>query len=71
MGGAGGNSPNDFANNDSAMTPIILLPDGVGIRNFVLGPFLSLLAKHSGGLVLHPIPDDTLQEYAGAWNGHY
>jgi len=53
------------------MKPVVLLPDGVGIRNFVLGPFLSILAGEAGGLILHPIPDSHLPEYADAWNGHF
>ncbi len=51
------------------MKPIILLPDGVGVRNFVLGPFLSILARQTGGLILHPIPERNLKEYSGRWNG--
>src|SRR4051794_30615365 len=53
------------------MNPVILLPDGVGIRNFVLGPFLSNLAQESSGLILHPIPETNLAEYREKWNGHY
>src|SRR5438552_2233682 len=53
------------------MNPVILLPDGVGIRNFVLGPFLSNLARESRGLILHPIPEANLAEYRGTWNGHF
>jgi hypothetical protein len=53
------------------MKPAILLPDGVGVRNFVLGPFLGLLAQRSGGVILHPIPEASLAEYAAPHNGRY
>lgn len=45
----------------------ILLPDGVGVRNFLLGPFLKELVAHSDAhhpsLVLHAIPDELLPTY--------
>jgi hypothetical protein len=50
------------------MKPIVLLPDGVGVRNLVLGPFLSVLSRQAGGLILHPIPDANSKEYSGRWN---
>ncbi|MGA2658570.1 MAG: hypothetical protein ABSH34_13790 [Verrucomicrobiota bacterium] len=53
------------------MKPVVLLPDGVGIRNFALGPFLSLLGREAPGLILHPIPEANLAQYAGAGNGHW
>src|SRR6266542_3294918 len=53
------------------MNPVILLPDGVGIRNFVLGPFLATLAQQSHGLLLHPIPTPNLAEYRHRCSGQF
>src|SRR6266516_2210819 len=53
------------------MNPVILLPDGVGIRNFVLGPFLSVLAQESPALILHTIPEANVADYRHHWNGQY
>lgn len=48
---------------------LLLVPDGPGIRNFILGPFLQL-ASHSGDVaVLHPLPKDLLSHYAHATDG--
>lgn len=45
------------------MNLMLLLPEGVGVRNFVLGKLASL-ASHEGTLsVLHTIPDDVLPTY--------
>jgi hypothetical protein len=52
------------------MNPLILLPDGVGIRNFLLGPFLRLLSSRAAVTVLHPIPDDMLPAYSRDFNGN-
>jgi hypothetical protein len=51
--------------------PVILLPDGVGVRNLVLGPFLSVLSRQAGGLILHPIPERNLKEYSDQWNSKF
>ena len=53
------------------MKPIVLLPDGVGIRNFMFGPFLSILAGEGGGLILHTIPEACQAEYVDAWKGRF
>lgn len=53
------------------MNPVILLPDGVGVRNFVLGPFLPMLSREATGLILHPIPEANLDEYRGFSNGQF
>lgn len=41
----------------------IVVPDGPGIRNFVLGRFLARAAGIGQVLVLHPIPDTLLDRY--------
>jgi len=53
------------------MHPVLLIPDGVGARNLVLGSFLTALAPQAGGLILHPIPEAHLAQYTTPWNGHY
>jgi hypothetical protein len=53
------------------MNPVILLPDGVGVRNFLLGPFLPLLSREAAGLILHPIPEAHLDEYRASSNGQF
>ena len=45
------------------MNSLVLVPDGVGVRNFVLGRFLSELAALGNVHVLHQIPADRLVEY--------
>jgi hypothetical protein len=51
------------------MRAVIVLPDGVGIRNFLLGPFLRLLQREASALVLHPIPDELLPLYSDGLDG--
>lgn len=46
------------------MTVALLLPDGVGIRNFVLGPFLNQLSKNTRVLALHAVGGAALHEYS-------
>lgn len=53
------------------MKPIVLLPDGVGIRNFVLAPFLALLGQQCEGLILHPIPPEHLADYTARTDGKF
>jgi hypothetical protein len=53
------------------MNPVILLPDGVGVRNFLLGPFLPMLSREATGLILHPIPESKLDDYRGSCNGQF
>lgn len=42
----------------------LLVPDGVGVRNFVLGPFLALAARRATTTVHHAIPDALLPALA-------
>jgi len=51
------------------MNPIIIIPDGVGVRNFVLGSFLPMVSRESKASVLHVIPEDLLPTYAEGMNG--
>ena len=44
-------------------TVALLVPDGVGIRNFVLGRFLESVAQQADVHVFHVIPDDLLGNY--------
>jgi hypothetical protein len=48
------------------MNTVLLVPDGVGVRNFVLGTFLSHLGERSDVDVLHAIPSELLPAYAAA-----
>jgi hypothetical protein len=52
------------------MNPVILLPDGVGIRNFLLGPFLRALSRYGKTTVFHPIPGELMPQYAGSLNAN-
>jgi hypothetical protein len=45
---------------------IVLVPDGVGIRNFVIGRFLGELARAFRPQVFHVIPQSLVAGYAGA-----
>ncbi len=51
------------------MNTVVLLPDGVGVRNFVLGPFLRLVAQSGPVHALHLVPEDLLDDYASSTNG--
>lgn len=42
----------------------LLLPDGVGVRNFLLGPFARLAAGRGPVDVFHVIPDSLVGDYA-------
>jgi len=53
---------------ETALNPVVLLPDGVGIRNFLLGPFLKLLTQHGKPTVFHPIPGEMLPLYTESLN---
>jgi hypothetical protein len=50
------------------MNTVVLLPDGVGVRNFVLGDFLKLACDAGDVHALHLIPEDLLPEYASGNN---
>jgi hypothetical protein len=41
----------------------LVVPDGPGIRNFVLGPFLPEACRDAEICVLHPVPGDLLDRY--------
>lgn len=45
------------------MNAVLLLPDGVGVRNFLLGPFLEQLSKKAQAHVIHVIPENVLHPY--------
>ncbi len=51
------------------MIVVIILPDGVGVRNFLLGPFPQLAAARWNLCVLHTVPDDFLATYAPLVDG--
>ncbi len=48
------------------MTLVLLIPDGVGVRNFVLGPFLREASRRQHVDVLHGIPDPIMQRLSPA-----
>ena len=48
---------------------VLLVPDGVGVRNFVIGPFLQQACARGPVHVLHAIPDTLLPHYGAALNG--
>jgi hypothetical protein len=52
------------------MKAIVLLPDGVGIRNFLLGPFLRLLSRQAAAMVCHPIEEEALPAYTQCLDGN-
>jgi hypothetical protein len=45
------------------MSMLLLIPDGVGVRNFLIGPFLRLASEAGPVTVLHQIPDEHLHRY--------
>ncbi len=47
------------------MRTAAFFPDGVGIRNFVLGDFLPCAAQYGEVFAFHDIPDDHLATYRG------
>jgi hypothetical protein len=48
---------------------LVLVPDGVGVRNFVLGPFVLQLAATGSVHVLHGVPAELLPNYRAAADG--
>src|SRR5208283_3111883 len=48
----------------------LVIPDGVGVRNFVLGPFLGLASVGRRVHALHAIPEALLPTYASDANGN-
>jgi len=50
---------------------VLLTPDGIGVRNFVLGQFLRQASKKGQVVhILHIIPDNLLPNYSSTLNGH-
>lgn len=47
----------------------LLVPDGVGVRNFILGRFLRILPAGTDALVLHTVPDQHLPKVSAGLNG--
>ncbi len=45
------------------MNTVLLIPDGVGVRNFLLGGFLPQLAQAGPCHVLHTVPEEALSQY--------
>ena len=43
------------------MHTVVLIPDGVGVRNFVFGPFLRELKQHGRVTILHGLPAQVAQ----------
>src|SRR5205823_6589504 len=54
-----GGSPRD----GPAMNTVVLIPDGVGVRNFILGPFLSQLQCHGTVTVVHDLPGSIADQF--------
>jgi hypothetical protein len=50
------------------MTLVVLVPDGVGARNFLLGNFLHEVSGNGGATVFHVLPEDMLNDYLGSLN---
>ncbi len=47
----------------------LLIPDGVGVRNFLIGPFLQLARQNGDCQVLHLIPEQIIAQYSQGTNG--
>lgn len=52
-----------------SMHCLLILPDGVGVRNFVYGGFLRQLARGGNASALHVIPDELLATIGASFNG--
>ncbi len=50
------------------LKPLVVVPDGVGVRNFVLGRFLQQLSEQSEATVVHGIPEQLLPQYRAAFD---
>lgn len=51
------------------MTSVVLVPDGIGVRNFILGRFLRQQAAAGEVHVLHQIPSNLLPVYQSGLDG--
>lgn len=47
----------------------LLVPDGVGVRNFVLGPMLDHARSRGPVMMMHAIPDQVMPSYAASLPG--
>lgn len=45
----------------------LLLPDGVGVRNFLLGPFARLAVTRASVALFHVIPEELVADYAASF----
>lgn len=63
--GGGGMS----AGNGSRGRVAVFVPDGVGVRNFVIGRFLNVLAERAKVTVFHVIPENAVSTYASSVKG--
>ena len=51
------------------MRTAVLIPDGVGVRNFVIGRFLHDLTAEGAADVFHVVPDDLLARFHDGLDG--
>lgn len=51
------------------MKTALLVPDGVGVRNFIIGPFLRELAARGSVCAIHVAPEGMLPAYKAGLNG--
>ena len=51
------------------MSLVLLIPDGVGVRNFLIGPFLRLACENWPTHVFHKIPEDRLAAFTNDASG--
>ena len=54
-------TPPPHPSRDMSMTLALLIPDGAGVRNFLLGPFLAHAAARGPVVAFHRIPENLLQ----------
>lgn len=57
------------SHSETGMRAAVFVPDGVGVRNFVIGEFLDKLAARAKVSVFHVIPEDNLDTYASSVSG--
>src|SRR5205807_2231958 len=51
------------------MRYLLLIPDGVGTRNFLCTPFIDLLLKSGDVLIWHALPEGNMLMLKQQWNG--
>ena len=54
---------------NQTMHCVLLIPDGVGVRNFVFGRFLDGVSTIGRTTILHGIPGEVLPTYSAPFNG--